>query len=506
MAKRVIRLTDEQAVASASAQKLINVVSVPGSGKTTIAAERFGYLRYQRRGDGRGVLGLSFTRAAAGVLSRRIEGRWGSQCVTFPHKVMTFDQLHEQMLHVLLSEGIIKWPNELKKIKVVDDYRGFKGHRWLLAGSYRRLAKLSGDGTVVSWGPRVQIPSFGIGNITQHKAILESGVCSHEDVRSILSHAFTAEHATDFAKAWLSKAFREIVIDEVYDAAELDLHIARLGVAADLGISLVGDPRQALYGWRGATPDKVPSLLEEGFTPYPQSKSFRFTGDQMPQLADDLRAGLPVTLPPVESRDVDVALARQWRNLWLAGPNVLPLAFRSIGNATDAVLNLLLDTVAWSRLERHSFGRAMAYVQLGLEESEVSETQLTVMTPLLDALVAGEQAVVVLDRLRSAAKFFGSKRRPSRLKPVQEAARVEELSALRVRLLQDDLIPGLTVHQAKGGEWPRVGVFLTENEADLLASGLEELEDDDCVLYVAITRAMTSCGRLASPATLFDQP
>jgi DNA helicase II / ATP-dependent DNA helicase PcrA len=173
---------------------------------------------------------------------------------------------------------------------------------------------------------------------------------------------------------------------------------------------------------------------------------------------------------------------------------------------TDAVLNLLLDTVIWSRLERHSFGLAAAYVQLGLEASEVSETQLTVMTPLLDALVAGEQAVVVLDRLRSAAKFFGSKRKPSRLKPVQEAARVEELSALRVRLLQDDLIPGLTVHQAKGGEWPRVGVYLTETEADLLASGLEELEDDDCVLYVATTRAMTRCGRLASPATLFDQP
>jgi DNA helicase-2/ATP-dependent DNA helicase PcrA len=181
------------------------------------------------------------------------------------------------------------------------------------------------------------------------------------------------------------------------------------------------------------------------------------------------------------------------------------LAFRSIGNATDAVLNLLLDTVSWSRLERHSFGRPAALVQLGLEASEVSETQQAVMTPLLDDLVSGEEAVVVLDRLRSAARAFGRKRKPSRLKPSQEAARVEEISALRVRLLQDDLIPGLTVHQAKGGEWPRVGVYLTETEAELLASGLEELEDDDCVLYVAITRAMTRCGRLASAATLFDQ-
>lgn len=501
----MIRLTDEQAVAAASAQKLINVVSVPGSGKTTIAAERFGYLRY-RRADARGVLGLSFTRAAAGVLSRRIERRWGSACLTFPHKVMTFDQLHVQLLHILLEQEIIKWPNELTQVEVVDDYRGFKGFRWLAAGGYQRVASLSGDGIVVSRGRRMQGPGSGVGNVAQHKAILDAGICSHEDVRSILLTALTAQHAVESARNWLAAAFREIVIDEVYDAAELDLMIARLGVIAGLGISLVGDPRQALYGWRGATPDKVSSLLDEGFSPYPQSRSFRFTGDQMPKLADELRAGRPVTLPPIDSRDVDVALARQWRNLWFAGPNVLPLAFRSIGNATDAVLNLLLDTVTWSRLERHSFGRAAALVQLGIDGTEVAETQQSVMIPLLDQLVAGEDPVAIVDLLRSAARSFGSRRRPNRLKDSQEAARIDELTALRIRLLEKDLIPGLTVHQAKGGEWPRVGVFLTETEAALLASGLQELEDDDCVLYVAITRAMTRCGRLSSQATLFDSP
>lgn len=501
----MMRLTDEQAVAAASDQKLINVVSVPGSGKTTIAAERFGYLRYQR-GDARGVLGLSFTRAAAGVLSRRIERRWGSPCLTFPHRVMTFDQLHVQLLHVFLQLEIVKWPDDLTQVEVVDDYRGFKGFRWLAAGSYQRVATLSRDGTVVSRGRRMQAPGSGIGNVAQHRAILNAGVCSHEDVRSILLTALTAAHAAESARNWLAATFREIVIDEVYDAAELDLMIAELGVVAGIGISLVGDPRQALYGWRGATPDKVASLLDKGFSPYPQSHSFRFTGDQMPRLADQLRAGVPVVLPPIESRDVDVALARQWRSLWLAGPNVLPLAFRSIGNATDAVLNLLLDTVTWSRLERHSFGRAAALVQLGLDGTEVAETQQSVMIPLLDQLVAGEDLVAVMDLLRSAAKDFGSLRRPNRLKDSQEAARINELKALRIRLLETGLIPGLTVHQAKGGEWPRVGVYLTETEAARLASGLAELEDDDCVLYVAITRAMTRCGRLSAQPTVFDSP
>jgi DNA helicase II / ATP-dependent DNA helicase PcrA len=71
-----------------------------------------------------------------------------------------------------------------------------------------------------------------------------------------------------------------------------------------------------------------------------------------------------------------------------------------------------------------------------------------------------------------------------------------------VRLGQPALVPGLTVYQAKGGEWPRVGVVLTDHENQLLANGLRELEDDHCVLYVALTRAEHLCGRLAATATL----
>lgn len=35
------------------------------------------------------------------------------------------------------------------------------------------------------------------------------------------------------------------------------------------------------------------------------------------------------------------------------------------------------------------------------------------------------------------------------------------------------MIPGLTVHQAKGMEWQRVGVVLSAEETRLLAAGLD---------------------------------
>jgi DNA helicase II / ATP-dependent DNA helicase PcrA len=103
--QQTIRLTDEQALAAAAEDQFVNIVSVPGSGKTTVAAERFGYERYGRT-DARGVLGLSFTRSAAAELNARIVSRWGSGCVAFLHWVSTFDELHVRLFQLLLDKSI----------------------------------------------------------------------------------------------------------------------------------------------------------------------------------------------------------------------------------------------------------------------------------------------------------------------------------------------------------------------------------------------------------------
>lgn len=100
----MIQLTDAQVLAAAAPDRLVNIISAPGSGKTTIAAERYGYLRY-RADDLRGVLGLTFNRAAATELRERINRRWGANCIRPAHRVITFDHLHVDILNHLVSEG-----------------------------------------------------------------------------------------------------------------------------------------------------------------------------------------------------------------------------------------------------------------------------------------------------------------------------------------------------------------------------------------------------------------
>ncbi|MFE3230259.1 3'-5' exonuclease [Nocardia sp. NPDC059228] len=80
-----------------------------------------------------------------------------------------------------------------------------------------------------------------------------------------------------------------------------------------------------------------------------------------------------------------------------------------------------------------------------------------------------------------------------------ESIREGELDRLRARLQRRDLIPGLTVHQAKGREWNHVGVALNLAQERILDQGLRELEPEHCVLYVALTRAKHTCGVLRCP-------
>ena len=155
-------------------------------------------------------------------------------------------------------------------------------------------------------------------------------------------------------------------------------------------------------------PEKVAILLDAApFVQYDQPESFRFEGDQMPTLTDRLRAGQPVAIPAISSTDVDVALARRWRELWHVGDNVLPLAFRNVGNGIDAMLNLLLDQATRACLGRRAVGWQSAQVQLGLDDNMLDQRQADVVAPSSKS-VAGHSGAEVLDLLRDAALSLGA--------------------------------------------------------------------------------------------------
>src|SRR4051794_23935784 len=105
------QLTNEQRTAVTVGTPRVFIEANPGSGKTTVAAERFGVIRFEQRVVGStATTAVSFTRSATSELHSRIQGRWGSSAVSWPHGVTTIDTLVSSIVQHLLRTGGIRWP------------------------------------------------------------------------------------------------------------------------------------------------------------------------------------------------------------------------------------------------------------------------------------------------------------------------------------------------------------------------------------------------------------
>ena len=485
-------LTTEQLTAACSPESRLLVVASPGCGKTTIAAERFGFHRYDPRGDHRRCLALSFTRAATAELQRRIRGRWGPSALSWPHRAMTLDALHVDLVEWLLRSGSVQWPNGHTSLTVEDSWRGWQGVRRLTDGQYAARPVLR-DGAVLARSVRHRgIPITRIGTVGDLREHFEAGRCSHLEAREILGIALQDAGLRAALGDELCRTTRAIIVDEVFDGNEVDLGVVSLAADAGISVSLIGDPWQAVYEFRGADPVSTGRQLQDaGFGRVDVQTSFRFRTEHMRAQAALLRSRAPCSLRAEVAEKCDVVLASEWETLWGCDSMVLPLSFGTVRNQTDAALLVLLDHVTMRRFGRPAvyISDAHAFLRLAgvVSQEELEAAAAGMVSDLLDH---GGPTAGALDRWRSDLRRIGSPAQLRRLDAESEADRVEKLHLLAERLASSRSVPGMTVHQAKGGEWPRVGLRLNDYEANHLAVGLDPHLEADRVVYVAGTRAM----------------
>jgi DNA helicase-2/ATP-dependent DNA helicase PcrA len=485
------RLTDEQKRVVASNASLIFVEAVPGSGKTTVAVERFGVLRHARYGaDPRGVRAVSFARSAVAELRRRVHSRWGGRTATMPNNVSTMDGLYRDVVEFLLRTDRIRWPGGIVMPRLIDSWARQRGaSRISVSGPRNQRWEFALNGITLAVAYRaVDSPCWGMlfAQKADYTDSLREGICTHDEVRQLVGLALGRPELRDAIGDYLSRSIAHLIVDEAFDLNGLDALLVRRAIESGVGVTLVGDPWQALYEWRGARPDMVHRLLHDySFRTLPMHKSFRFRTAQTGDLERRLREGLGVAITG-SSGTADVVLASEWDHLLGAGLDVIPLSFGQLDCQTDASIILLLDEVARSRLGKGALNVTEALRCLRRDEGSVDLAP--VLTMLRDASVARED---VMNELRDATKVEG-RRRPS-LPAVRVGSRLARLSLLRDWLTVDRrYVEGLSVHQAKGREWPRVDVVLDATARTILDAGLDGTREDHRKLYVALTRGSES--------------
>ncbi|MGW4890925.1 UvrD-helicase domain-containing protein [Kitasatospora sp. NPDC004240] len=475
-------LTHEQLIAAGTPLPRIYIEAAPGSGKTTVSAYRFGGQRFTVTGDPRAVVAVSFTRSATSELRARVLATWGRAAINPPHRIVTLDTIIYDLLAHLLRSKTLYWPSGHTDLEVLDTW---KAHYVTRYTTREPVVELDSDHVVTAYTYR---PSRG-NHLTQEDfdTAVHQGRCTHGNVRTILELALGIPEVADRLVDYFAKTTRALIVDEIFDANSLDLAVVELAARAGLHITVVGDPWQALYGFRGARPDLVPILIQTaGLTALELTASFRWRTPEQGRLATRLRQGASTAVPGGALDGVDAVLARQWKPLWDTDSRVLPLAFRSAsGNPQEAASTLLLN-----QLTRSAFGERATYASDAAATLRLDDRARARLEPRLDnvlsALASTDDLPAVLKSLTAAIASESLVTMPRR-----HPDHIDRLRHLRARLSHPSgqLILGLTTHQAKGREWDTVAVSLDQSDARALHSGLDHDNEDHRKLYVALTRA-----------------
>ena len=316
--------TDEQAAVIAAPPGPLVVVAGAGAGKTETMAARVVWLvanGYARPAE---VLGLTFTRKAAGQLLRRVRSR----------------------LARLAGAGLLAETSPLTEPVTVSTYHGFAGN---LLREYGLLLPIEPDtrllGEAELWQVAYEVVCSYSGDLTTEKTPaavtamvlrLSGQLCEHlvttgqlrdthlelerlvhtlpsgpyqrdrgpsQWLQNILAtqteraelvpliealrQRLASEHAMDFGMqmaaaarlaqqcpqvgATLRERYRVVLLDEYQDTG----HAQRIALSAlfgggvddDLALTAVGDPIQSIYGWRGASATNLPRFC----TDFPRS-------------------------------------------------------------------------------------------------------------------------------------------------------------------------------------------------------------------------------------------
>jgi DNA helicase-2/ATP-dependent DNA helicase PcrA len=496
-------MTPPQLRAATSDDRLSFVKAGPGSGKTFTAAEAFGYLRHVRyRADPRGICGVTFARSARKELTTRVRQRWGNRLVQWPNLVCTFDEIHRRIVRYLVHRELINWPGGGTVPDVPED--SWTTQPGVMSRPGRTRARfrvgLDDDGvlTVLKTKDfdRAPAPAFVEGD--KLEAALTTGTCTHTDVRNLLSDAVDEARYPTFNEGirdCLRGSFCHLVIDEAFDMNSLDIAVVERAIEAGLSVTLVGDPWQSLYEFRGSTPKLVSRMITTRvFSQIDMPGEHRYRTREMSELAAGLFRSEPFSVTAAQAGDsFDVVLAHDWGTLW-----------------TEPRISVL-PAGKWAKVDRGFMASAFvlllgAFVHehFGMEASGVTEARRALSSEprdprlkvALDALSDTDQTEEeIWAHLREAFQP------PGRTWP-QPGATAKRCMEGLVAVAHEDGAPllGLSVHQAKGLEWERVLFLdpsLTTDPGWQNVLDIDELSHRN--VYVALTRAR-SILRVASLA------
>jgi DNA helicase-2/ATP-dependent DNA helicase PcrA len=437
----------------------------PGTGKTRALTHRLAYLVSHRGVPPEHILALTFTRQATAEMAERVghllAGRPGLERLT----IKTFHALGQQILQDQgeAERGVADEDQRRRLLRQVSrkhdlPFAGLERQitRWKQALAYPEdLA--DGGGTLPGPDHEVAAP-YLTAFAAYETALSRENLWDYEDL--IARPALLLARRREIRELY-RRRFRHLLVDEYQDLNEAQYRLFRQLAGPEAEIMVIGDPDQAIYGFRGARPEYFRRFRED----WPQARVCRFHETyRLP--APLLQAAAPLRDGPGEAGENEAA----------------PLRTHQAGEAPVVLL-----TAATPAAEARAIAREIEKLVGGLSHYGLEDAQVRCQA---SEDRVGFRDVAVLYRLNALGPELERALTEAGI-PCQQAKEGVgpdwdglDLAAERVKLL--------TLHAAKGLEFPYV--FIAGCETGLLpwepaADGGADPEEERRLFYVGLTRA-----------------
>lgn len=252
-----LRLTPAQRAIATAPDGPLAVVAGPGAGKTATLAARAAHLAYPGRRAPPRVLALTFTTAAAGALRARLDALLGN--VAGNVEVSTFHAFGLGVIRRWWAElGFTGGPPAVCDAATARDLLATtlvaSGGVGAAPGQHGAVAMFQEYRTAVERVRLADAPGSAAEPIASIAADYEALLRSRNlvDYPAMLALPLRLFRERPTALREYRNLYHAVLVDEAQDVCAAQAALARLLARPGGNLTLVGDPRQLLYGWRGA--------------------------------------------------------------------------------------------------------------------------------------------------------------------------------------------------------------------------------------------------------------
>lgn len=253
-------LNPEQTIAVTVTDKPVLVLAGAGSGKTRIVTYKIAYL-IEKGIPPHKILAITFTRKAAEEMKKRvfslvgIESKWISTFHSFCLKVL---REHFRVLNNGLKASFVVY-DESDSIKMFREVCKKCGYSGDFENLYKKISKLK---QYSKFDPRkLSYEELKIWEYYEEE-LIKSNAVDFDNIQRFAHEILSIPRISSLYKS----SFDYILVDEFQDTSEIQYSILKKIISKN-NVTVVGDPQQSIYGFRGAEVRNTIKFIEE-YQPY----------------------------------------------------------------------------------------------------------------------------------------------------------------------------------------------------------------------------------------------